>query len=305
MAISVSFQFSWAAQPGAWGPSLFGRWLSLPHLISNLSDLQTHLISNCSIGGAEGPLCWVLAFPTAACLQLTDFLSSPGLYNDLTSTLLPASVTIALIQHDHGQDFILIFLERIHLLFTLMHFLFWQPGRVGGPYTTRVCDEGHWHADTKRLIWVLPEVVGTVQQVYCSRRRLLRSGLEFHVCTINKSAHTKGVLKLIVWTSYIYIYIYMNFVEYKRFSVNIFYCWSFHIAVLFYSIRRELIDIFSLIVYFLSTSCPTLSHHQGKMYYKIDLTFLCMLLLCKKKSIRAVVVCSFYLINCSISSVSG
>ena len=37
----------------------------------------------------------------------------------------------------------------------------------------------------------LPEVVGMVQQVHCSRIRLLRRGLEFHVCTINKSAHTK------------------------------------------------------------------------------------------------------------------
>ena len=43
----------------------------------------------------------------------------------------------------------------------------------------------------------LPEVIGTVQQVYCSRRRLLRRGLEIHVCTINKSAHTKKVWKLI------------------------------------------------------------------------------------------------------------
>ena len=34
-AISVSFQFSWAAQPGA--------WFSLPHLISNSSDLQNLL----------------------------------------------------------------------------------------------------------------------------------------------------------------------------------------------------------------------------------------------------------------------
>ena len=34
------------------------------------------------------------------------------------------------------------------------------------------------------LPWGLPEVVGTVQQVHCSRRRLLRRGLEFHVCTI-------------------------------------------------------------------------------------------------------------------------
>ena len=38
---------------------------------------------------------------------------------------------------------------------------------------------------------------GTVQQVHCNRRRLLRRGLEFHVCTINKSAHTKKVWKLI------------------------------------------------------------------------------------------------------------
>ena len=35
------------------------------------------------------------------------------------------------------------------------------------------------------------------QQVHCSQRRLLQRGLEFHVCTINKSAHTKKVWKLI------------------------------------------------------------------------------------------------------------
>ena len=56
-------------------------------------------------------------------------------------------------------------------------------------------DEGHWHAHTRGLPWCLPEVVGTVQ-VHCSRRRLLRRGLEFHVCTINKSAYTKKSGKL-------------------------------------------------------------------------------------------------------------
>ena len=40
-------------------------------------------------------------------------------------------------------------------------------------------------------------VVGMVQRVHCSRMRLLRRGLEIHVCTINKSAHTKKVWKLI------------------------------------------------------------------------------------------------------------
>ena len=64
----------------------------------------------------------------------------------------------------------------------------------------RGCDEGHWHAHARGLPWGLPEVVGMVQQVYCSRRRLLWRGQEFHVCTIHKSAHTKKVWKLIVCT---------------------------------------------------------------------------------------------------------
>ena len=59
------------------------------------------------------------------------------------------------------------------------------------------CDESHWHAHARGLPWGLPEVVGTVQRVHCSRRRLRRRGLEFHVCTINKSAHTKKAWKLI------------------------------------------------------------------------------------------------------------
>ena len=59
------------------------------------------------------------------------------------------------------------------------------------------CDEGHWYAHPKGHPWGLLEVVGTVQQVHCSQRRLLRRGLEFHVWTINKSAHTKKIWKLI------------------------------------------------------------------------------------------------------------
>ena len=57
--------------------------------------------------------------------------------------------------------------------------------------------QSHWHVHTRRLPWGLAEVVGTVQQVHSSWRRLLQRGLEFHVCTINKSAHTKKVWKLI------------------------------------------------------------------------------------------------------------
>ena len=65
---------------------------------------------------------------------------------------------------------------------------FWLFPKLRGD--ERGFDKGHWHAHARSLPWGLPEVVGTVQ-VHCSRGRLLRRGLEFHVCTINKSAHTK------------------------------------------------------------------------------------------------------------------
>ena len=46
----------------------------------------------------------------------------------------------------------------------------------------------------KSIYGGLPEVVGTVQQVHCSRR-LLQRRLGFHFCTINKSAHTEKSLE--------------------------------------------------------------------------------------------------------------
>ena len=54
----VSFSFSWAAQPGAWGPSLSGTY--------------SHQLvwSPNSIGGPKGPFCREVAFPTTTCLQL-------------------------------------------------------------------------------------------------------------------------------------------------------------------------------------------------------------------------------------------
>ena len=63
-------------------------------------------------------------------------------------------------------------------------------------------------AHTRGLLWGLPEVVGMVQQVHGSRRRLFQRGLEFHVCTINKRAHTKKESYLMILV-YIYIYIYI------------------------------------------------------------------------------------------------
>ena len=98
----VSFPFSWAVQPEA---HFHGCWLSLPHLVTNDSCLQTN---------------WLPV--------LTE------LYNSWTPTFLWAS-QIALIQPIHGQGYNIL-IDRMHLLFTKVHFLFWQLNRVLGQYTT-------------------------------------------------------------------------------------------------------------------------------------------------------------------------
>ena len=96
---------------GLWAPSA-GCWLSLPHLVSNWSGLQT------LNRGSQGPFCRVLAFSTTSYPQLVWSPNCTELYNSSTPTHSLVDVTIALIQPAHSQGYILIFLERMHLLFT-------------------------------------------------------------------------------------------------------------------------------------------------------------------------------------------
>ena len=72
--------------------------------------------------------------PTHLIPNWLNFLCT-SLYNSLTPPSFLWASQITLIQPVHGQGYILIFLDRMHLLFTQVHFLFWQPGRVGGQYT--------------------------------------------------------------------------------------------------------------------------------------------------------------------------
>ena len=106
------------------------------------------------------------------------------------------------------------------------------------------------------------------------------------------------------YTYWQHFFINTNFVEYNRHFLSTYFLVDpFILPYWFYSIRWELIDIFSIIVYLPSTFCPTLGHHQGRIYYKNDVTFVCTLLLCMKKNIWAVAVCSVYFLNSSINSV--
>ena len=92
--------------------------------------------------GPRDPLCWVLVFSIASYLELvwspTDWTSCAPSYIIIWRPLFLWVSQIALIQLVHGQGNILLFLDRMHLLFTQVHFLFWQPGRVGGQYKTPV-----------------------------------------------------------------------------------------------------------------------------------------------------------------------
>ena len=128
----VSFPFSWTAQPGAWGPASLGagflyRILSPTCLIPNC---------NCSIRGLRAPSagCW-LSLPHLISNWL-NFLCTE-LYNSSMPTFFLWVSQIALIQPIHSQGYTLLFLDRMHLLVTQVHFLFWQPSRVIGQYTTK------------------------------------------------------------------------------------------------------------------------------------------------------------------------
>ena len=79
-----------------------------------------------------------------------------------------------------------------------------------------------------------------------------------------------------------HFFININFVEHNRyFLFTYFLVDPFILPYCFYHIRRELIDLFSIIAHIPSTFCLSLDHHQGRIYYKSDVTFVFTLLLCK------------------------
>ena len=110
------------------------------------TPMATTAFLSCSPGllnlGPEGPASLGAGF------LYRIFSPTHLISNWLTSCLHPGYIIIwhplfflrashiALIQPIHGQGYILIFLDRMHLLFTQVHFLFSQPSWVGGQYTT-------------------------------------------------------------------------------------------------------------------------------------------------------------------------
>ena len=135
MAISVSFPFFWAAQPGAWGSAYLGA--GFLYRILSLTGLVSKLINR----GPERSLCWVLAFSTASYsnwsgLQTNWLPVFTEVYNSSTPTFFLWASQLHSFNPSRVKVIILIFLDRMHLLFTQVHFLFWQPSKVVCQYTT-------------------------------------------------------------------------------------------------------------------------------------------------------------------------
>ena len=107
---SITFPFSWAAQPGAWGPSLCWVWFPLLELE------QLTLNSD---------------------LQLTDFLSHPG---HIIVWRSPAScgVTIRTQFNPSTVKVIPRYLRPDAPVVYTGAFLIWQLGRVRGQYVTNL-----------------------------------------------------------------------------------------------------------------------------------------------------------------------
>ena len=80
--------------------------------------------------------------------------------------------------------------------------------------------------------------------------------------------------------------IYANFIKHNRqFMFTYFLLDPFEFPYYFYRILGELIYVLSIVVCIPSTFCPTLGHHQGRIYYKSDVTFVLAYYYCVRASL--------------------
>ena len=106
-----------------------------------------------------------------------------------------------------------------------------------------------------------------------------------------------------LWLCNIYIYIYRlcifrqhffvnaNFIKHNRHFMSTYFLLDpFEYPYYFYCILGELIYVLSIVACIPSTFCPTLGHHQGRIYYKSDVTFVLAYYNCVRASLPLKVV---------------
>ena len=133
---------------------------------------------------------------------------------------------------------------------------------------------------------------------YC----LIVSGLEKH-------QHTHTFTQIYI---YIYIYIYIlrqhffvnaNFIKHNRHFMSTYFLLApFEFPYYFYRIRGELIYVLSIVACISGTFCPTLGRHQGRIYYKSDVTFVLAYYYCVRASLTLKIMAFAFKCNSIISA---
>ena len=114
--------------------------------LSRLSQPFFPVLLSCSTGGMGAQL--LLGHGSHSSIFSPTNLNflSPGLYNNLTSTYFLRASQFALNSTPRQSRSLPDIFDRMHLLFTQVHFFFWQLGRVGGQYATILFTINHLFA---------------------------------------------------------------------------------------------------------------------------------------------------------------
>ena len=116
-------------------------------------------------------------------------------------------------------------------------------------------------------------------RIYFFSSRLSQSHLTHHLMTnkwriseVRNYLHVTYHKNYLKTNIYIYIYIYANFIKHNRhFMSTYFLLYPFEFPYYFYCILGELIYVLSIVACIPSTFCPTLGHHQGRIYIYIHI----------------------------------
>ena len=133
------------------------------------------------------------------------------------------------------------------------------------------------HLTSTAIIWINPMPSKEGLRIHCQN-------------VINKTNIDEGnssVTRIHTYIhTYIYIYIYANFIKHNRHFMSIYFLLDpFEFPYYFYCILGELIYVLSIVACIPSTFCPTLGHHQGRIYYKSDVTFVLAYYNCVRASL--------------------
>ena len=108
-----------------------------------------------------------------------------------------------------------------------------------------------------------------------------------------------------IFDIYIYIYIYANFIKHNRHFMSTYFLLDpFEFPYYFYRIWGELIYVLSIVVCIPSAFCPILGHHQGRIYYKSDVTFVLAYYYCVRVSLPLKIMAFAFKCNSIISASS-